>query len=67
LFDGRTQKIGDDLGLEGLYGTGIAFPETWTDPEGFEEKRVGFNRHMEILDQEFRNITTSSNNKPSDG
>ena len=29
----------------GLYGAGIAFPEVWTDPEGFTEARVGFVLH----------------------
>ena len=29
----------------GLYGGGIAFPEVWTDPEGFSEARVGFVLH----------------------
>lgn len=42
--DGRTGKI---LGgaPPGLYGGGIAFPEYWTDEDGYTEPRVGFVGH----------------------
>ena len=37
-YDGYTGLIADEL-----LGLGFGFPEQWTDPEGFEEFRVGFN------------------------
>ena len=35
--DGRTGRL-----APGLHAGGIAFPETWTDHEGYTESRVGF-------------------------
>lgn len=47
--DDRTGRL-----AKGLHAGGIAFPEYWTDPEGFTEPRVGFVLHFQShLDRAF--------------
>jgi hypothetical protein len=46
LLGGHDGRTGTFRGAPAsLVGGGLAFPEIWTDPEGFEEARVGFVKH----------------------